>query len=269
MKNIVKILFVVFLVSDISAQQINADFTVSNDTICQSYSIIIDATISGGDGGPYYVYRDGSLVNLPIVFFPAQSSIYNFHVTDSSGNHYYDTITVTVFSMPPCSFTSDTFQGCNPLTVTFTESSPNIGQTYFWEFGDGGTDTSKITSHIYQSPGVYDIILSVTSINACVNSDTVAGLITVTNCGTVNENEFSKTIEIFPTQTDGIFYVKILQKGNYMISVYNNAGVKIINKEYSGIISEKFDISNYSSGIYYVNVYCNNRYYTKNIFLTQ
>jgi len=45
---------------------------------------------------------------------------------------------ITVYPSINANFTPNTVQGCNPQTVTFTNSSSsNTADTYLWEFGDG------------------------------------------------------------------------------------------------------------------------------------
>lgn len=50
-----------------------------------------------------------------------------------------------------------------PMTVNFTDTSlNNTGATYAWDFGDGGTATTKSPSHTYSAPGVYAVTQTVT-----------------------------------------------------------------------------------------------------------
>jgi gliding motility-associated-like protein len=80
--------------------------------------------------------------------------------------------------IPKAQFTVDNFQGCSPLTVTFTNTS-NASDTYLWDFG-GGDTTSQIFNPIktYTTPGVYFVSLLITD-SICNTVDTAFQTITV------------------------------------------------------------------------------------------
>jgi gliding motility-associated-like protein len=75
-----------------------------------------------------------------------------------------------VFPLPVVNFNPGVNEGCSPLAVGFATAEPVIGNCQ-WSFGDGqfGIDCNS-TSHIFQNPGCYDISLTVTSTQGCVNS---------------------------------------------------------------------------------------------------
>lgn len=67
-------------------------------------------------------------------------------------------------------FSGDILTSCSvPTTVTFTNTSTNA-TTANWDFGDNTTDTAYNASHIYTTPGVYTVQLSVSS--ACGSNTT-------------------------------------------------------------------------------------------------
>jgi PKD repeat protein len=56
--------------------------------------------------------------------------------------------------------------GAAPLTVAFTADSPQgvSNPTYTWQFGDGGTtSTGQSVSHTFAKPGIYKVLLKITS----------------------------------------------------------------------------------------------------------
>jgi uncharacterized repeat protein (TIGR01451 family) len=88
-----------------------------------------------------------------------------------SGPGGVDTVThtryITVATTPPeAAFTGAPLTGIAPLTVVFTDTS-QVGQvespSYMWDFGDGVTSTLQNPTHIYATPGVYTVSLTVTS----------------------------------------------------------------------------------------------------------
>jgi PKD repeat protein len=102
-----------------------------------------------------------------------------------------------------------TVQGCsqdNPCRVSakfdykidgcgayFTDySGAGVGTTitsWFWDFGDGNTSTLQNPSHIYTTPGTYNVCLLVTGVNAngikC--EDKICLIITVKDCGQTSD----------------------------------------------------------------------------------
>jgi PKD repeat protein len=70
---------------------------------------------------------------------------------------------------------------CDEDTVFFTDLSvANAGSiSWLWSFGDGATSTLQNPSHVYSTFGVYNVILTVTNSNGCVD-------------------DTSLTVEVFP-----------------------------------------------------------------------
>jgi len=67
-------------------------------------------------------------------------------------------------------FTLDTVQGCTPFGIVLTGLEENIDRiaSALWTFGDGGTSASIGTaSHTYVDPGVWDLGLTVQSVEGC------------------------------------------------------------------------------------------------------
>jgi gliding motility-associated-like protein len=72
-------------------------------------------------------------------------------------------------------------EGCSPLTIDFTNTTPG-GVAYQWDFGDGGSSTLENPSHTYTIPGIYTVALTVTG----------AG-------GTSNTTVHIDSVEVYPT----------------------------------------------------------------------
>jgi|GEM_PF-3700081 len=59
-------------------------------------------------------------------------------------------------------FDADVTDGYTPLTVSFTDKSSGDPSSWLWTFGDGTPDgTTQNPVHIYQTPGVYNVSLTV------------------------------------------------------------------------------------------------------------
>lgn len=66
--------------------------------------------------------------------------------------------------------------GCVPLDATYT---PTIGSAdpvvkYDWDFGDGGTATTKIPTHTFAAQGNYTVKLTITTLGGCTQTATLA-----------------------------------------------------------------------------------------------
>lgn len=65
---------------------------------------------------------------------------------------------------------TNTFTGCIPLTVNFN-AAPNLkGITYTWDFGDGISSTLQNPTHVYVSPGTFEVKVKSLSTYGCVDS---------------------------------------------------------------------------------------------------
>lgn len=77
------------------------------------------------------------------------------------------TQTIVVHPLPVADFTVDEVLGCNPLTVTFTNTSTG-GSNYTWFFGDGTSYVGMTPPpHVYSVSDTFDVTLIVTSANGC------------------------------------------------------------------------------------------------------
>ncbi len=83
-------------------------------------------------------------------------------------------ITVTINPNPAADFTINTNRQCLPNN-SFVFNSVSLGvdpnSTYEWNFGDGQTDNTPITTtHSYATDGVYNVTLKVTNLPSCANT---------------------------------------------------------------------------------------------------
>ncbi|MFH2094742.1 MAG: PKD domain-containing protein [Bacteroidota bacterium] len=152
----------------------------STGNVCPGDPVIISSNISMGVP-PYMVFdNQGNVVSPPFTVNPVITSSYSYYVTDGCGSTAIDDITIGVYPLPAVSFSPDTVRGCEPLTVHFNNMSNAM--SYAWNFGDN--DMANLSydenpNHTYDDPGVYDVTLTATSAEGCVNNVTYEDLITV------------------------------------------------------------------------------------------
>jgi gliding motility-associated-like protein len=145
-------------------------------------STIPQGTIIGWD----WNFNDGGTSTLQNSFHTyGNSGIFNVNlsVTSDSGCVADTILPVEVFPLPDVDFTSDIVEGCQPLPVNFTDLSvvaPGYNIVWWlWEFGDGNTSSDQNPLHVYDTAGVFDVVLQAKTSNGCTISDTAISLITV------------------------------------------------------------------------------------------
>src|SRR5690606_25755473 len=91
-----------------------------------------------------------------------------------------DVVSVTINPLPLVSFTSNAVDGCAPVSITFTNTSPGNSVNCVWTFEGGATANACGTyTQQFTTEGVYDVTLTITDVNGCVNSLTNSDMITV------------------------------------------------------------------------------------------
>lgn len=99
--------------------------------------------------------------------------------------HLSDTALVKVHidPLPKITYTALPDSGCNPLTVTFTNTTDPIyvGNSCVWNFGDGSDplEACGTTTHIYTNPGWYHLKLRITTPQGCTDQLIVPGAVLV------------------------------------------------------------------------------------------
>ena len=142
------------------------------DSICPGDPVSITSEATGGNH-QYTYYIDDNIANNNETVFPPQSHDYTVKVIDGCGKTASVVLPVTVFPVPNINFYPDITSGCQPLKVTFSETSSGTGDNFNWNFGDGSPEnigTQKNPIHIYENSGTFDVSLTVTSSHGCENT---------------------------------------------------------------------------------------------------
>ncbi len=143
--------------------------SISSDTICKGAGATMIANASGGNGGPYnYSWSDGNNGNN-IYVAPFATTNYLVTVTDQCGTPpVQQQVTINVLPIPNAEFSLSPYSGCPGLSVDFTSQQNTISiSSHYWEFGDGGNDTSANPTHTYSLSGIYSVNHTVTSDHGC------------------------------------------------------------------------------------------------------
>ena len=183
------LLFSVLLVaSQFTHAQVTADFSASTTSGC-SPLIVNFQNLSTGSGLTYQWNLGNG--NNSVSQNPSASYInpgtYTVTLT-ATGPGGTDTEVktafITVFTPPVPNLSPSQNIGCYPFTVDFTDLSV-LGDspiaTWSWDFGDGGTSTSQNPSHLYTTPGIFDITLILTDANGCSSNQSFNDIIESNN----------------------------------------------------------------------------------------
>ena len=165
---------------------LSTSFTYSPSSPQVSQQVSFTASASGGTG-PYsfsWVFGDGATGTGAAVYHTySTTGSYNVVLTakDSSPSQQTATSqqTITVTSPPPppsltASFTESLSNSVVGQTVSFTGSASGgtAPYNYAWNFGDSSTGSGSSASHVYQTAGVYTVVLTVTDAAGHVASAT-------------------------------------------------------------------------------------------------
>ena len=136
--------------------------------------------------------------------------------------------------------------GCNN-NISFTNLSSSLqNTTYFWDFGDGQTSSQKNPNHQYSTPGIYNVMLIVSSPSSCNLSDTVTKQIYILSNTSytlesldICKNE-SVQIGIFPINDPAVSYFWIPSLGINNITTPNPIATVDSSTNYKLIISDGY-----------------------------
>lgn len=83
------------------------------------------------------------------------------------------TRTISISMLPEIDFITvggTCLEGATQFYIDSTLIDINQIQSVLWEFGDGYSDNSTQTSHVYEVPGTYNITLTIIDLNGCSNT---------------------------------------------------------------------------------------------------
>ncbi|MDP4684417.1 MAG: PKD domain-containing protein, partial [Crocinitomicaceae bacterium] len=148
-------------------------FAGNNITICEGQTVTLT-----GSGALNYTWNNGVLNGVQ--FTPTiGTTTYTVTGTSAAGCIATDQVDVLVNPNPVISFNPDITSGCVPVTVNFTNTTPNSSNCV-WTISNGtvltGCGTVPVT---FNQGGCYDVTLTTTSTNGCISSLTANDLVCV------------------------------------------------------------------------------------------
>jgi gliding motility-associated-like protein len=146
-----------------------APISIQVDTleICAGEVANIAVVASGGSGNLGINWQDGASGATRTVY-PNGTTPYVFTVTDGCGQTRVDTAWVVVHPLPNAAFSS--VPAVNEKWTYLFEAPLQPNVAYDWDFGDGSTNDQPSEKHTYTLPGQYNVTLTITSDEGCVQT---------------------------------------------------------------------------------------------------
>jgi len=174
-----------FAVTEPPALQITA--LTTDITVCPGTVTALSATGTGGSTAYTYTWVANNAIlgsGNPFNVTTTQTTQYCVILTEACGSTP-DTACMTI-TVPPAlvfNLVPDRTSGCFPVPVNFTNLTANgpVASSVI-DFGDGFTATTtglNPTFHNYQTPGVYTVTITSTTVDGCVETHVYTNMISV------------------------------------------------------------------------------------------
>ncbi len=169
-----------------ASAQLSADFIADPRSGCAPIRILFNDQSKGSPdrwlwdlgNGTLSTARDPSTTYFVPGSYTIKLTVYKGtdSATISKANY------ISIYAIPNVSFIGNPLKGCSPLPVQFTDMSTTATGTlvdWKWDFGDGYLGATDKPLHIYKTQGLFNVTLTVTNSNGCVNSFTIPDYISV------------------------------------------------------------------------------------------
>lgn len=194
------------------------DISVTNPAaVCSPATVDLTApgvtTINAGSGTLEYFSDAACTTPLANPSAVTTGGTYYIRLSSPGGCSDVEPVVVSYTSLP-VQFTSNISGGCAPVTVTFTNSSSSSANCV-WTFEGGGTQTGcgSVTQQ-YNTPGTYDVTLTVTDVSGCSGSVTQTEMITISpqvhasfNVNVIQQTVLYPVFNFTNTSTNATSYV--------------------------------------------------------------
>ena len=154
--------------------KIDYNFTINtSDSICFGEIVEFTSTGSATITNRLWDFGDG---NTSSEINPSHqydtSGVFNviYYYSDVNNCSDFSTHEITVFERTDAIFTSSTNNACVNTEIEFSGSNDSNIVNWEWDFGDGTTGNGQNITHIYNSWGNLDVILTTYDANGCSES---------------------------------------------------------------------------------------------------
>lgn len=237
------------------AAALSANITSSANVSCNGGSDAT-ATVTAGGGTSGYTYSWSPSGGTLTVASGLTANTYTVTVTDANSCTQTATVTLTEPTALNCSafiVTPPTTATSNDGSMSVNTTGGTLNYTYSWSPSGG----SAVTATGLSAGPTYTV--TVTDANGCICTSTA----TFGNVG-IDEND-EITLTIYPNPGDE--YLQIQITGNFEVNdsyatIFDMAGKQLFVTQINNPV-QTIDMNKFASGIYLVNIYSNNKIYTK------
>lgn len=258
-----------FLIAPLVKYKQQHGFLLANDTICEN---INDACVNYSQEVIFTSnqYNSNSSNSTSSIYWLWGDNSYNLglstacHTYDNGGNYsislndtlykwdYNSSYCLIDLSLPIVVLDSAnadfTFIQTNS-TVDFTANVPNY-DSLWWDFGDGQFESNNLTpQHIYSSITTYDVWLHV--INQC-SEDSIMYQVTTDDVG-ITEN-LNHSIKIYPNPATNLLTIDLTNANEFNAIHITDVNGKTIYQSTINSLQSTIDLTNFSNGIYFVQI---------------
>ncbi len=149
-----------------------AIFEFERNALCGLPAVIHFENNSVGATGFTWNFGNGATTNNNAPTFSyAEAGDYSVELIATNQFACADTVlqNLTIHPEPEASFEIEGSEGCEPMEVTFNNSSTE-SNNFFWDFGNGNTSTETNPTALYENNGLYDVSLIVSIDDACFDT---------------------------------------------------------------------------------------------------
>ena len=152
----------------------NPTVSAGNDfLVCDGETAILT-----GAGANSYTWDNGVQNGIP--FLPTETNTYTVIGTSIHGCTGTDEVDIIVSPIPEITIDGENLSGCAPLTPVLSNLTATPGTNCVWTFSnDVVLSGCQAINHTFETPGCYDVNLTVTTNEGCTNNQNVADYICV------------------------------------------------------------------------------------------
>ncbi len=163
---------------DVYIQQVIADFESNPKISCKLPFTVTYTNKSTNADSLKWVFGDNTIsyVSNPVKTYTTPGIFNTLLIAKTSAgcvNSYRQDSNVIII-LPVAAIQVDTFEGCSPLQVTFTDisTSPDSIIAWYWDFGDSTYSTNQNDTHTYYKDTTYLATLTIVTKDSCTSTTT-------------------------------------------------------------------------------------------------
>lgn len=130
------------------------------------------------------------------------------------------------------------------------------GSTYSWDFGDGTSSSEMTPSHTYTTPGIYQIMLTVSNDGNCAET-TSKNIVVMSTPLSIEENNQENFINAFVTNERLMINFDLTSESDVLIDLVDVSGKTILNNINRRVSNNQIELTQtdmLSKGLYFVTI---------------